>query len=323
MSAPREPSKKTDAIPLSVLPVAVEPAPAGRAHGPVYAMLMVIMLAWGLNIPVVKALTSVMDEIWVGTLRMVVASAVLTVCVLLRDRRIPRLDRRQWTALAAAGFLMVYGNQLLFSHGMHLSTATTASLIMALSPALTVVVSALIFRERISFVRVAGLAQGLGGVTLVILQRAGAGPVTAGIGELALLCALLSFVLGGALVQRLARRLGALEIGWGIYLSGTCMLMLHAFIESGGRLLPAQTLGWRDWAFVLYSGVVGTAISNVGWYHAIATVGMGRAALFFYWLPIFGVASSVLLFGEAFSAWLLAGLALVLIGTRLGTAQKG
>ncbi|MBU2407443.1 MAG: DMT family transporter, partial [Gammaproteobacteria bacterium] len=104
MSAPREPSKKTDAIPLSVLPVAVEPAPAGRAHGPVYAMLMVIMLAWGLNIPVVKALTSVMDEIWVGTLRMVVASAVLTVCVLLRDRRIPRLDRRQWTALAAAGF---------------------------------------------------------------------------------------------------------------------------------------------------------------------------------------------------------------------------
>lgn len=287
-------------------------------------MLLAIMLAWGLNIPVVKSLTGVMDEIWVGTLRMVVASAVLTACVLSRDRRLPRLERRQWFALAIAGFLMVYGNQLLFSHGMHLSTATTASLIMALSPALTVVVSALIFRERISFVRIAGLALGLGGVTLVILQRAGAGagPVRAGLGELALLCALLSFVLGGALVQRLARRLGALEIGWGIYLSGTCMLVLHAFIESGGRLLPPQTLGWRDWAFVLYSGVVGTAISNVGWYHAIATVGMGRAALFFYWLPIFGVAASVLLFGEAFSAWLLAGLALVLVGTRLGTAQK-
>lgn len=285
-------------------------------------MLLAIMLAWGFNIPVVKALTGVMDEIWVGTLRMVVASAVLTLCVLVRDRRLPRLDRWQWPALVVAGFLMVYGNQLLFSHGMHLSTATTASLIMALSPAMTVVMSALIFRERISFLRVAGLALGLGGVSLVILQRSGASSVRAGVGELALLCALLSFVLGGALVQRLARRLGALEIGWGIYVSGTCMLMLHAFIASGGRLLPPQTLAWRDWAFVLYSGIVGTAISNVGWYHAISVVGMGRAALFFYWLPIFGVATSVLLFGEAFSAWLLAGLALVLVGTRLGTAGK-
>ena len=294
----------------------------GSSRSVVYVMLLAIMLAWGVNIPVVKALTHVMDEIWVSTLRMVVASAVLTAYVLWRDRRFPRLDLWQWAELVAAGFLMVYGNQLLLTHGMHHSSATTSSLIMALNPAMTVVVSALIFRERISFARVAGLVLGLAGVTLVILQRAGASGVYAGVGEIALLGAVLTFVVGGMLVQRLARRLGAVEIGWGIYVTGTSMLVLHALIEGGGQLLPPQPLGWQNWAFVLYSGVVGTAISNVGWYRAIGIVGVARAALFFYWLPIFGVAASVLLFGEAFSLWLLAGLVLVLIGTRLGTAQK-
>lgn len=284
-------------------------------------MLLAIMLAWGLNIPVVKALTQVLDEIWVGTLRMVVASAILTVCVLLRDRRLPRIDRRQLGALLIAGFMMVYANQLLFSRGMHLSAATNASLVMALSPALSALVSALVFRERVSGIRMAGLALGLSGVALVILQHDGRAVGVAGKGELALFAALLSFVLGGAIVQRLAQRLDALVIGWGIYLAGTLMLVLHAAIENRGSLLPPQSMDLRTWVLVLYSGVIGTAVSNVGWYYAISSVGMTRSALFFYWLPIFGIGFSVVLFGAQLSVWHLVGLLLVLAGTWLGTAR--
>jgi drug/metabolite transporter (DMT)-like permease len=181
------------------------------------ALLLVIMLTWGLNIVAVKALTTRIEEIWVATLRMMVASLVLTVCLLVRDRRLPRLDRRQLAALALAALLMVYLNQLLFSHGMVTATASGAALVMALSPALSLMLSAIVFRERLTRRRLAGVAAGFAGVAVVILGRESTPQLRAGIGELVVLGALLTFVCGGALVQRLAVRLDALTMGWAIY----------------------------------------------------------------------------------------------------------
>ena len=82
------------------------------------------------------------------------------------------------------------------------------------------------------------------------------------------------------MVQRLARRLDSLVIGWAIYACGTAMLVVHAMATNDGRALPAQALDAWTWLLVLYSGVLGTAITNVGWYYAIATVGM----IWDYWL---------------------------------------
>ena len=84
------------------------------------------------------------------------------------------------------------------------------------------------------------------------------------------------------------------------------------------RLALEQALS--DGAVVLciaYSAVLGTALSNVGWYRSIARVGVARAASFFYWLPIFGMGFSALLLGEVLTVWHLAGLLLVLLATRL------
>jgi drug/metabolite transporter (DMT)-like permease len=283
------------------------------------ALLLAIMLTWGLNIVAVKALTTRIEEIWVATLRMVVASLVLTVCLLARDRRLPRLDGRQLTGLALAALLMVYLNQLLFSHGMVLSTASGASLVMALSPALSLLLSAIVFRERLTLLRLAGVSAGFAGVALVVLSREDTPQLRAGIGELVVLGALLTFVCGGAIVQRLAVRLDALTIGWTIYAFGTVALLAHATVTGATASLRLGALDGWTWALVLYSGVLGTAVSNVGWYHAIATVGMAKAAVFLSWLPIFGVGFAVVMLGEELTAWHIAGLVLVIAGTRLGT----
>lgn len=278
------------------------------------------MLTWGLNIAAVKALTTRLDEIWVAALRMVVASLVLAICLLVRDRRLPRLTGRQLTGLVFAALLMVYANQLLFSHGLALSTASGASLVMALSPAMSLLLSAVLFREPLTGRRLAGLAAGFGGVALVVLSRQAQAGSSAGFGELVVLGAMLTFVGGGAIVQRLAARLDALTIGTVIYVVGTLALLAHAVVSGATASFHIGALDGWTWALVFYSGVLGTAISNVGWYHAIATVGMARAAVFLIWLPIFGVGFAVTVLGEPLTRWHLAGLVLVIVGTRLGTA---
>lgn len=285
-------------------------------------LLMTVMLMWGVNIPIIKALTGVIDVVWVGAIRLVQATAVLTLLLLLRDGRLPRLTGAQWWALAQIGFLMVYLNQLLFTQGALLSSATNTSLVMALMPLLSLIGGALAFREAVSARALLGLALGFAGVTLVVLLAPGASLVVAGLGELLVAAALVTFIGGGLLVQRVTRDLDVLVVGWAVYGLGTLMLLSHAALGGGWEKAATAIDGPWIWFCVLYSGILGTALSNVGWYYAIDRVGQSRASLYLHWVPIFGVAASALLLREALGVWHGVGLLMVLAGTWLGVAAR-
>jgi drug/metabolite transporter (DMT)-like permease len=286
-------------------------------------LMMTVMLMWGVNIPVVKALTGVIDVVWVGVIRQVEATAVLTLLLLFRDRRLPRLSRAQWWTAAQIAFLMIYLNQLLFTQGTRLSSATNTSLVMALMPLLSLIGGALAFREPVSGRALLGLALGFGGVALVVLVAPGAQVAAAGLGELVVMAGLVTFIGGGLLVQRVTRDLDVLVMGWSVYVMGTAMLLTHAVLLGGWSQAAAAIDGPWIWFCVLYSGIFGTALGNVGWYYAIDRVGQNRASPYLYWIPIVGVAASALLLREPLSGWHAAGLVMVMAGTRLGVVKRG
>ncbi|HSV60670.1 MAG TPA: DMT family transporter [Variovorax sp.] len=80
--------------------------------------------------------------------------------------------------------------------------------------------------------------------------------------------------------------------------------------------------GWRPWAFILFSGVLATALSNLLWCQAIARIGVARTAVFLYWVPVFGVAFAAVLLGERLTLWHLFGFLAVMGGTYLGKRQS-
>lgn len=294
---------------------------AGDARG-VSALLMLVMMTWGLNIPAVKALTGVMDVAWVGAIRLLAATATLTACLWLRHRRLPRLQPREWAALASISTLTIYANQLLFVKGMQLSSASNASLVMALMPLLALLAGAMLLRERIPARAVAGVTLGFAGVAIVVLRAPGAQVGVPGAGELVILAGLVAFIGGGLIIQRMARRHDALTVGWAIYLTGTPMLCAHALLAGGWReALGAFDSDWVWWC-MLYSGVLGTALSNLGWYYALGRVGQSRASPFLYWIAVFGVGFSALTLSEPLGWWHALGLAMVVGGVRLGAGAR-
>ena len=279
------------------------------------------MMAWGLNIPAVKALTGVIDVVWVGIVRLVAAALVLTICLLLRDRRLPRLGVRNWLVLAGIAVLTIYANQLLFVRGMRLTSASNAALTMSLMPLLALTAGALLLRERVALRSAIGLAVGFCGVALVVLQAPNASVSIPGAGELLLLAGLLAFVIGGLMIQRAVRELDVLVIGWATYSCGSLMLLVHGLVGGGlNETLQAFDAPWV-WGCVLYSGVLGTALSNVCWYHVIGRIGQTRASPYFYWLAVFGVLFSALVLAEPLVWWHAMGLALVVAGVRMGAGR--
>lgn len=293
-------------------------APDARAT---QAILLLAMLVWGLNLSAVKLLTQVFSPLRVASLRMVVACAVLT-AVVLWWRRLPRgLSGRQIAGLLLCGVLMVYANQILFAQGLLRSTATNGALIMALSPLVSALLAAAAFRERITARQLGGIALGFGGVAAVVLSHPSHTLGAASLGDLLLIGGVIVFATGGAIVQRLAGRLDALAISWGVYLVGTAMLVVHDLATSATPTLADLAVGWQAWSLVLFSGVFATALSNIAWNQAIGRIGVARTAVFLYWVPVFGVVFAALVLGERLTPWHFAGFAAVMAGTWLGTQR--
>lgn len=290
-----------------------------RRPGAVQATLIIAMAIWGMNVTAVKVSTESFSPIALAALRMIVACAALTGVVLWNRCGVPKPNWREGVPLVACAFLMVYANQILFVEGLLRSTATNGALINALSPLVSALLAAVAFGERITLIRIVGVMLGFAGVSAVVLSHPGASVSSKGVGDLLLVGGVICFATGGAIVQRLAYRLHPLSISWAIYLLGTMFLVAHDML--GEVTLSAVMLvpGWAPWGLVLFSGVISTAIGNLIWNSAIATIGVARTAVYFYWVPVFGIAFAVFVLGETFTAWHVFGFFTVMLGTYMGT----
>lgn len=288
-------------------------------HRRIHAVLLLTTAVWGFNMPAVKALARWYTPLMQACLRMVVAAGVLTLLLICtRGANVGRIAG-QLPRLVLCGLLMVYANQILFAQGVTLSTATNAALITALNPLVAAVLAAILFREQLTRVRSMGVILGLAGVVAVALSHPQAALSRAGMGDLLLIAGIFSFATGGAMVQRLARDIHPLAISWAVHLTGTLALVLQTLVSEPPAAAAAVFPGWQAVLLVLYSGALGTAVASVIWYVAISRIGVARASVFFYWVPLFGVAASALLLGERLTAWHFAGAIAVLAGTYLGT----
>lgn len=294
---------------------APSPAQALRAQ----LMLAGAMVLWGVNIPAIKVLVARFEPVTLASLRMLCACCVFAAIAMHRRGHIPRIERSHWGMVFACGVLMVYGNQVFFTIGMAHTTATNTALIVALGPMASSVLAALAFGERLAKGRLLGIALGLAGVSAVILHRPGAALGRGGLGDALVAASVLSFALGGVLVQRMARKLDAIAISWGIYATGAALLALHACVAGVDARIAVFDPG--AWSLILFSGIGATAIGNLIWNRSIGVLGIGRTSLFLNWVPLFAIAFAVAFLKEPMSWWLALGFFCVVAGTWLGSAK--
>jgi len=281
------------------------------------AMLFAAVAMWGCNVPLMKWLTGSFDPVLLSTLRMVGASCALAL-FLLRRAPVKQITTRQWGQLLVCGFMMVYLNQIFFLGGIARSTATNGTLMSATNALFGSLLAWLFLRERLQGRRMLGIAIGMVGVSLVILMRPGADLRHGGVGDLMMLISTITFVAGGAMIQRLAVEIDAVTISLTIHVIGGLLLFGHLGAESAwnGQWPSGPGSPWL-WALAVLSGAVVSGMGNLMWNRAIGIVGMARASVWTYWMPLFGVAVAVLFLGEPLTVWHVIGFILVLWGTRL------
>jgi drug/metabolite transporter (DMT)-like permease len=285
-----------------------------------HAALWAVVVVWASSFSAIKALLDhgfAAEDI--ALLRYLVAAPGFAI-VLWRAGGLPGLTRQDGLRLAAIGVCVVLGYHISLNVGTRFTTSGTAALVVALSPALTLLLAVGLGLERWSLRRAAGLAVAFGGVAIVVLLGAGGElSFTNAKGPLIVLAAPVAFALYNVLLKPLLGRYDLLALTAATSLVGTVFLLPFA---RGGTIDSVTGISWEDATLVLYLGVASTFLGYSGWNTGLRGLGATRAVAYTYLISPLAVLMGAAFLDEAVTIWLAVGGALVLGGVALAQRAR-
>jgi len=255
----------------------------------------------------------VVPLIW---LRVALASVCL-LPLLLMKRQLGAL-RRQAGALTVMGLFNSGLPFLLIAWATLSITAGLASIMNAMTPVFTALIGALWLGDRLDGRRGLGLLLGLAGVALLAADKADFRPGGSGWAIVAMLLATACYGFAANHTRRYLQGVPALVNATGTQLVSALVLLPPALWS-----WPERMPGLGPWLAALVLGVACSALAYLLFFRLIARVGASRAVTVTFLVPVFGTLWGALFLGEPVTASMLAGGAVVLLGTGLATGVIG
>jgi drug/metabolite transporter (DMT)-like permease len=241
--------------------------------------------------------------------------------LLWRAGGLPGLGRRDAARIGLAGLLIVAVYHLSFNLGTSYTTAGTAALVVALAPALTIVLAAALGYERFTTRRAAGVALAFAGVVVVIALGSGATiSLASAKGPGIVLGATVSFALYSILLKPLFPRYGAVALTSAASLAGTAVLLLLA---RPGTVESVAGASARDLGLILFLGIASTLGAYLAWTVVLEAIGPARSAIYVNAVPPLAVLIAAVTIGETITPWFAAGGALLVAGVLLAQGPGG
>ena len=253
------------------------------------------------------------DPIMLGLLRYAVGVLCLAPFVLVAPR--PRFATRDLAPMAVLGITQFAILIILFNIALQNIPAGRVALVFASFPLQTMLLAAILGRERLTPARGAGVLITMAGVALALGEKAFAGPSNASWwGEAAAFGAALCGAVCSVLYRPYLQRYPALAVGAFAMLASVVFLAVAAGIL--GSLAPWPSLSWRGIAAVLFIGA-SSGIGYVALLWAYARTTPTRVTIFQALAPPTAAALGWGFLGEPVSTTFLAGIAVVIFGIAL------
>jgi len=286
---------------------------SGQSAGLLYALAGAVAFS-GKAIIVKLAYRHGVDAVTLIMYRMLMALPLFAALAWWASRGQPPLTRRDMLGVLGLGFSGYYLASFLDFAGLAYISASLERLILYLTPTLVLLIGWLLWRRRITRAQLAGMAVSYLGVALVFGREATLEGADVAWGALLVLASAISYAVYLSYSGELVRRLGALRlVGWAT--SVACVLCIGQFLLLR-PLAAAQVAPTVLWLSLL-NATLCTVVPVVLVMRAIERIGAGATAQAGMVGPLSTIALGVWLLDEPFSAWLLAGTALVLAGIYL------
>jgi len=243
------------------------------------------------------------------SIRFLAATVILNI-FLRRFDPSARLRRRDVLPLLASGLCGVTIYFFFESRGIKLTSASHASLIIAVIPVVTVTVEAIIFRTRIAWLVAVGIALSVIGVVFVVGRPTGFKSLS---GDLFMFGACAAWVAYIILSKNLHTRLSEIAITTYQSIFGTVFLIPFALIEHS-QWVPISPVAWLSLAYLAFFC---SALSNFLYIYALSRLGPISVSPYVNLIPVVGVLGGVALLGESIRWTQVLGGVIILAGVLL------
>ncbi|WP_187360097.1 DMT family transporter [Chitinolyticbacter meiyuanensis] len=278
--------------------------------------LLLLILSGSLMVVLSKGVLRAVPAHTFYWLQLAVALVTLTLYQLVRagTLRVPRLDARSWTYVAAIGINTFLGWRLLFLVGLYDLPATTHAYLVNFVGIATMVLSVLLLREHPSLWQMVGALVALAGVSVFFRSAPPPGELY---GASLLVIGIMLLALNNILVRKLALRVGervpAAQLTMLTLWLGGLPVIVHGAWTSHG--LPAVE-GEHLLVIALYA-VVGIAFGQSVYQHLLRTLRSYEAAVFSACGVVFSALFALPILGEQLGWHQVAGIVLMLVGIAL------
>lgn len=278
-----------------------------------WAMLLALSILWGGSFFFVEVAVQALPTLTIVTLRVGLAAAALWAVVLALGLRPPR-DARIWAAFFAMGLLNNVIPFGLIVWGQQTIASGLASILNGTTPFFTVVVAgALLVDERLTRLKLAGVAIGFAGVVLMLGVDLLAGLASDVLAQAAVLAAALSYAFAGVFGRRFrSMDVSPVVTAAGQVTASTVLLAPAALLVEAPWTLADP--GALVWAAIAGLAILSTALAYILYFSILERAGATNLLLVTFLIPATAILLGVLVLDERLGPWEIAGMALIAAG---------
>ena len=311
---------------------------SSKGYG-VDALLLLMTIIWGTNFVIIKTAFRELEPQAFNALRMIVASAAFLAALAgVRPfaRRAERRERggndlisvfhtparmtpREWLGLAALGVVGHALYQFFFIGGLARTSVANGSLMLALTPVVISLMSAVLGHDRIGRSQWLGAAISLLGIYLVVGRGIELGGATLA-GDLMMfgaVCCWAAYTVGSR--PLMARHSPVAVSGLSMAL-GTAIYM--PILWPHLRAVNWPSVSGLTLILIVYSALFALCVAYTIWYIGVRHLGSARASAYSNFIPIVAMVSAAIVLNEPIALRNVLGAAAVLAGVALTRAAS-
>lgn len=278
-----------------------------------WVMLALAGLFWSGNHIAGRAGAGHVPPIAIGSLRWLLAAAILWPFVSAHVRRDWPAIRRGWKPILGLSILGGSVFSALQYTALQHTSALNGSIFNSFAPAIIVVVGALLFRDRLRLLNLAGIFVSFAGVMVIVSRGdyAVLRTISFNYGDVLLLVNMAVWAIYSTCL-RMRPPIHPLTFTFILALvAGVTLAPLWAWEHVHGFQMQADLLTLTILAYVtIFPGI----LSYVCWNRGIEAVGAARGGVFLHLIPFYGAVLATTLLGEKLMGYHVVGCAMILAG---------
>ena len=285
-----------------------------------WALLLILGLMWGTSYAFIKLGVQTLPTFTLIATRLLIGFVLLAIVVAVAREPLPRNPRIYGHLIVMAIVNIVIPFTLITSAERSVDSAV-AAIINGAVPLVVILLAGLTFHdEPITLNRLVGLLVGYAGVIVIVSPGLASSTGSQISGELALVGSTISYGIGAVYARAVMRGIRPMiPAVFQVFFAFLIITVLAFVLER-----PLE-VGWTTNALiaVIWLGVLGSGLAYLANFRLLARIGATRTSILAYFLPIVGIVTGALMFGETIDTLVVIGTAMVIGGVALVNSRMG